>query len=67
MKKIILTTLLLTSCVSFTFSQSAFKVTSTGLVQVAPLNNGMLTIGKSTSSTNNGNWSLENCSTCPNP
>jgi hypothetical protein len=67
MKKIFLTSLFLSAFVSITYSQSAFKVTSTGLVQVGPLNNGMLTIGQSTSTTNNGNWSLENCNSCPNP
>jgi len=63
MKIIYLLLILLTS--SVVWSQGQFKVRNDGLIQIGYTTNNSLTFGQGNGSSNNGNFALEYCSTCP--
>lgn len=45
--------------------QGQFKVRNDGLIQIGYINYNTLTFGKGNGATNNGNFALEYCATCP--
>ncbi len=63
MKIIYLLLILLIS--SVVWSQGQFKVRNDGLIQIGYTTNNSLTFGQGNGSSNNGNFALEYCSTCP--